>query len=103
LCRVVGKEGYVTTCEDALKGIVGDTVEGRTAAVAALADGLKDVAWPVMTVVQAFDPPKRSREEEEPGAGDEDEDEGKGEVPDPKRRLGGGRRTFRRKGLPQLL
>jgi hypothetical protein len=103
VCKAAGKEKVVDACELALKGDSGNTVEGRTAAVAALADGLKDVAWPVMTVVQAFDPQKRSREEpEEPGAGDAAA-EGDGEVPNPKRRLGGGRRTFRRKGLPQLL
>ena len=90
LCGAAGKEGYVTTCEDALKGDAGDTFEGRTAAVNALASELKDVAWANTTVVNVFDAPSTGgpmRRDPKP----------------PPRGPYGGRRTFRRKGLPQLL
>jgi hypothetical protein len=92
LCGAAGKEGYVTTCEDALKGSAGDTFEGRTAAVNALVAALKDVAWANTTVVKVFDAlstggPMRS----EPRSLAR------------KFSPAGGHRTPRRKGLPQLL
>jgi hypothetical protein len=96
LARAAGKEGYVTSCEDALKGSAGDTFEGRTAAVNALVAALKDVAWANTTVVKVFDAPPP------PGAS--------GPIRRPPGSLArataspaGGRRTPRRKGLPQLL
>jgi len=96
LCATVGKEGYVTTCEDTLKGTAGDTVAGRTTAVNALAAALEGVVWPntkVFLVFNGDDPPR-------PG-GPMSRDRGS------LRRAtvspAGGRRTPRRKGLPRLL
>jgi hypothetical protein len=92
LCGKAGGLSAVEECELALKGDGGNTFEGRTAAVNALAAALKDVVWPEMTVVNVFngDPP--------PGPGGPLHRDTKPPPPGPY----GGRRTPRRR-LPQLL
>jgi hypothetical protein len=96
LTRAAGGLSAVEECELALKGSADNTFEGRTAAVKALADGLKDVVWPEMSVVDVFDgkpvPKSTGPMRRVPGS-----------LARANASPAGGRRTFRRKGLPQLL
>ena len=91
LCLPADKK-FVDECELALKDIAGDTVGGRTTAVNALAAALQGVVWPNTTVVSVFNgdlpPPAGPMRRETSPRG---------------LNLPGGRRTPRRKGLPQLL
>jgi hypothetical protein len=85
----------VDACELALKG-TGNTFEGRTAAVDALAAALRDVVWPKVTVVDVFNgkspPVTGGPMRRTPGS-----------LARAKESLAGGHRTFRRRGLPRLL
>jgi hypothetical protein len=125
LCYAAGKEGLfklVEECEQQLK-LNGELEDERRKAIGLLKTGFvaqranhkatwlstMDEAQTIWGIIQAAKdrpPPKRYREEEEPGAGaavaKEPPVNPDANLPSKQRRTGG-RRTFRRKGLPQLL
>jgi hypothetical protein len=122
LCYAAGKEGLfklVEVCEGELK-LNGELEAERRKAIEDLKTGFvaqradhkatwlstmgeAQTIWGIIQAAKERLPPKRPREAPPPpGAGDEAE-EGNDDVPGPKRKGIGGRRTFRRKGLPQLL
>jgi len=96
LCRRLGGLSAVEACEVELKGESGSTFDRRITAVNALAVGLKGVVWPDMTIVDVFDgkpvPKSTGPMRRTPGS-----------FIRVTASPAGGRRTFRRKGLPQLL
>jgi hypothetical protein len=88
LSKAVGKQDVVTECEKALKAGT-----NRDTAIDTLKEALKDVKWPQKTVVKVKEEAKAVRT---------------GLMKKSPVRRGefkpyGGRRTFRRRGLPQLL